>query len=100
MEEAANNVIYLNRRSNLALPLSWSLFVHFPRLFLTIIIDLIVLGQFVSSLFQNIFQEMCVNRVGKALIKPEENNMLVYGHIQLGTLHQKCHPLHFDAERK
>lgn len=69
----------LNSRSNLALPFSWSLFVHFPRSLLPIIINLIVRRQPVPRHLQNIFQEMSVNWICKSLIKTMQklfkNNM-------------------------
>lgn len=63
------NFIYLNCRSNLALPLfeTWSLFLHFPCLFLTIIINLIVFIQLIPSHFQNILQKMCSDWICKTL---------------------------------
>lgn len=62
-------LVYLNSRSNLGLSFSegLSLFLHFPRFFLTIVINLIIRCQSISSPFQNIFKKMCSNRKCKTL---------------------------------
>lgn len=61
--------LYLNSRSNLALSFSESLrlFLHFPCFFLTIIINLIIRCQPMSSSFQNILKKMCSNWKCKTL---------------------------------
>lgn len=65
-----DNFVYLDSWSNLALPLSWGLFVDFPCLLQAIIINLIIRSQSVSSHFQNIFQEMTLDRICETLSKP------------------------------
>lgn len=67
---------YLNSRGNLALPLSRCLFAHFPHFFLTVIINLIVWGQSVTSHVQNVFQKMSSDWVCETLNQTKKELLL------------------------